>query len=183
MLGWAGNSAAVRCTFSSAAAKASSVAIIARSEPDRLSASPETACRWLVTIPGSPPPGRPMLTRAPAWSPPPAASASPHRRSASRSPIVNIWASSDPEAESAGQGVPVEYGQVTSGSSTVMMIRMTRKGPQGGTVMTYSQSENPRSRHHADQTRLYANRRWVPLTFTGKQINRKAKSVRRLRKR
>ncbi len=96
---------------------------------------------------------------------------------------VAIYASSDPEADSVGQGTKVGYGQVLSGSSTVMTIKMTPKGPRGATVLTYSESENPRSRHHGDQTRLYSKRKWVPVTFTGKQIRARAKSVKRLAQR
>lgn len=91
-----------------------------------------------------------------------------------------INASADPEADSAYEGTSVNYGQVVSGSSTVMMLKMTPRGPRGSTVLTYSQSENPRSRHHGDQTRLYSKGKWVPVTFTGKQIRRHARSVRHL---
>jgi acyl-homoserine-lactone acylase len=34
----------------------------------------------------------------------------------------------------------------------------------------YSQSENPSSAHYADQTRLYARERFLPLRFTERQI-------------
>ena len=88
---------------------------------------------------------------------------------------VDIFGSVDPAADTTAQGVPVKYGQVIYGSSTVMQIELTPKGPRGTTILTYSESENPRSPHHADQTRLYSKRKWIPLTFTANQIRRDAK--------
>ena len=41
-----------------------------------------------------------------------------------------------------------------TGSSFVMAAELTRDGPRGRAILRYSQSENPRSRHFADQTRL-----------------------------
>jgi acyl-homoserine-lactone acylase len=57
-----------------------------------------------------------------------------------------------------------------TGSSFVMAAELTREGPRGRAILRYSQSENPRSRHYADQTRLYARERWLPLRFTERQI-------------
>ena len=57
-----------------------------------------------------------------------------------------------------------------TGSSFVMAAELTRDGPRGHAVLRYSQSENPRSEHYADQTRLYAQERWLPLRFTDRQI-------------
>ena len=46
--------------------------------------------------------------------------------------------------------------------------------PNGGlearTMLTYSQSTDPHSRHYADQTRLYAKKTWVDFPWTSKQI-------------
>ena len=58
---------------------------------------------------------------------------------------VDISGSVNPAADSAAQGVPVRYGQVIYGSSTVMQIELTPQGPRGTTILTYSESENPRS--------------------------------------
>jgi acyl-homoserine-lactone acylase len=57
-----------------------------------------------------------------------------------------------------------------TGSSFVMAAELTRNGPRGRAILRYSQSENPRSRHFADQTRLYARERWLPMRFTERQI-------------
>jgi acyl-homoserine-lactone acylase len=58
-----------------------------------------------------------------------------------------------------------------TGSSFVMAAELTRKGPRGSAILRYSQSENPRSPHYADQTRLYSRERWLPLRFTERQIS------------
>jgi acyl-homoserine-lactone acylase len=39
-------------------------------------------------------------------------------------------------------------------------------------ILTYSQSENPRSRHSGDQTSLFSRRKWVPIVFTRRQVAR-----------
>jgi acyl-homoserine-lactone acylase len=59
-----------------------------------------------------------------------------------------------------------------TGASFVMTAALTADGPRGYAILRYSQSENPRSRHYADQTRLYARERWLPLRFTERQIRR-----------
>jgi acyl-homoserine-lactone acylase len=64
------------------------------------------------------------------------------------------------------QGVYRPY----TGSSFVMAAELTANGPRGRAILRYSQSENPRSAHYADQTRLYARERWLPLRFTERQI-------------
>ncbi len=58
-----------------------------------------------------------------------------------------------------------------TGSSFVMTAGFDAKGrPFGESVLTYSQSENPRSPHYADQTRLFSQRKLLPMRFTDKQI-------------
>jgi acyl-homoserine-lactone acylase len=84
----------------------------------------------------------------------------------------DIEAVVDPERASASQGVRVRYGQVIEGSSIVMQVELTGSGPKGTTVLTYSQSENPRSPHSGDQTKLFSAGKWVPITFTRAQIAR-----------
>ena len=62
-----------------------------------------------------------------------------------------------------------------TGSSFIMVAGFDRRGrPHGQAILTYSQSENPRSRHYSDQTRLYARKRWLPMRFTERQIRRDA---------
>ena len=42
--------------------------------------------------------------------------------------------------------------------------------PDAVTLLTYSQSEDPTSPHHADQTRLYSEKRWVTERFCREDI-------------
>jgi acyl-homoserine-lactone acylase len=57
------------------------------------------------------------------------------------------------------------------GSSFVMAAGFDAKGrPFGESVLSYSQSGNPRSPHYADQTRLFSRGEWLPMRFTEKQI-------------
>lgn len=68
-----------------------------------------------------------------------------------------------------GFGVP----EIVHGSSFIMAADMRgKKCPKVSTILTYSQSENPRSRHHADQTRLYSKKRWVTDRFCPRQQKR-----------
>jgi acyl-homoserine-lactone acylase len=58
-----------------------------------------------------------------------------------------------------------------TGSSFVMTMAFDSRGrPRGESVLSYSQSENPRSRHYADQTRLFSREGWKPMRFTERQI-------------
>lgn len=60
--------------------------------------------------------------------------------------------------------------QPDTGSSFVMAAALTRDGPRGHAILRHSQSENPRSPYYADQTRLYARERWLPMRFTERAI-------------
>jgi len=58
-----------------------------------------------------------------------------------------------------------------TGSSFVMTAGFDAKGrPRGASILTYSQSENPRSPYYADQTRLFSEQKWLPMRFTERQI-------------
>ncbi|MGV9688343.1 penicillin acylase family protein [Streptomyces sp. NPDC003444] len=60
---------------------------------------------------------------------------------------------------------------VTFGSSFVQQVRFTADGPpEAYSVTAYSQSADPTSPHHADQTRLFAASGWVTGRFTEEQI-------------
>ncbi|MFJ5785206.1 penicillin acylase family protein [Streptomyces hydrogenans] len=71
----------------------------------------------------------------------------------------------------------IEPGQVDGkldivfGSSFVQQVRFTADGPpETYSVLAYSQSANPNSPHHADQTKLFAAGGWVTERFTEEQI-------------
>jgi acyl-homoserine-lactone acylase len=57
------------------------------------------------------------------------------------------------------------------GSSFIMAVELTPRGPDTRTILTYSESANPDSPHHADQTVLYSRKQWVTERFTQAQIN------------
>ena len=66
--------------------------------------------------------------------------------------------------------------EVEHGTSYVQVVgwRAGRRGrcPDARTILTYSQSTNPNSPFFADQTRLYSDKRWVPVRFCGHNVRR-----------
>ncbi|HEY2671904.1 MAG TPA: penicillin acylase family protein [Rugosimonospora sp.] len=56
------------------------------------------------------------------------------------------------------------------GSSFIMAVEMTPQGPSTRTILTYSESSNPRSPHYADQTALFSRKQWVTERFTEAEI-------------
>jgi len=60
-----------------------------------------------------------------------------------------------------------------TGASFVMAVAYDRRGrPRGEAILSYSQSENPRSEHYDDQTRRFSRKRWLPMRFTERQVRR-----------
>ncbi|MFJ6793596.1 penicillin acylase family protein [Streptomyces sp. NPDC091268] len=60
---------------------------------------------------------------------------------------------------------------IVFGSSFIQVVRFTADGPpQTSSVLAYSQSADPTSPHHADQTKLFSTGRWVTERFTEEQI-------------
>jgi acyl-homoserine-lactone acylase len=60
---------------------------------------------------------------------------------------------------------------ITYGSSHIQSIAFLGDGRVSArTILTYSQSENPRSRWSLDQTRMFSRERWVRFPFTRAQI-------------
>ena len=74
------------------------------------------------------------------------------------------------------------YGDVEHGSSFMMAAQFVDgKCPvEAGTFVTYSQSENQRSKHAADYTRAFSNKRWNRVPFCRGEVRRKALSTRRV---
>jgi acyl-homoserine-lactone acylase len=56
------------------------------------------------------------------------------------------------------------------GSSFIMAVELTRHGPRASTLLTYSESANPTSPHHTDQTVLFSRKHWVTERFTEAEI-------------
>ncbi|HYH59940.1 MAG TPA: penicillin acylase family protein [Thermoleophilaceae bacterium] len=69
------------------------------------------------------------------------------------------------------------------GSSYVQVVTWSDgRCPNARSILTYSLSENPRSKHRADQTRLYSRKGWVRDRFCESQIRRSpALKVKRVR--
>jgi acyl-homoserine-lactone acylase len=70
-------------------------------------------------------------------------------------------------------------GVVHSGSSYVQAVTWTSGGacPEVATVLTYSESANPVSKHYADQTELFSRKGWVTAYFCPAQVTAHAVSV------
>jgi acyl-homoserine-lactone acylase len=64
------------------------------------------------------------------------------------------------------------YGQVDYGNSLVMTTELTSQGPVSQGILTYSEATNPKSPWYANMTKLYSQKRWVPLAFTSTQLER-----------
>jgi acyl-homoserine-lactone acylase len=64
----------------------------------------------------------------------------------------------------------VGYPDINSGAGFIMWMQFTDAGPVGESVLTFSQSPNPSSRHFADQTRLWSAMRTKPMLFKQRDI-------------
>ncbi|MGW0817374.1 penicillin acylase family protein [Streptomyces viridiviolaceus] len=63
------------------------------------------------------------------------------------------------------------YTEVTTGSSYIQAVGWDgTRCPVARTLLTYSQSSDPYSPHHADQTRLFSGERWVTSRFCERDI-------------
>ncbi|MFF8412916.1 penicillin acylase family protein [Streptomyces omiyaensis] len=82
---------------------------------------------------------------------------------------LGVWNKTEPVWNAAGGG----YVEVAHGTSHVQAVGWDGgRCPVARTLLTYSQSSNPASPHHSDQTRLYADERWVTSRFCEKDILR-----------
>ncbi|NGO78025.1 acylase [Streptomyces sp. YC504] len=65
------------------------------------------------------------------------------------------------------------YTEVSTGSSHIQAVGWDgSRCPVARTLLTYSQSPNPNSPHHSDQTRLFSQEKWVTSRFCEKDIHR-----------
>ena len=67
--------------------------------------------------------------------------------------------------------------KIRHGSSWIMTVEFTDKGPISQGVLSYSQSTNPTSPHAGDQTRLYSGKGWDDLHFTEASVRKAAVST------
>ncbi|MBH3339904.1 acylase [Pseudomonas mendocina] len=69
------------------------------------------------------------------------------------------------------QSRPVEqHLEVVGGSSYIQMVTFTEKGPLVRGLLAFSQSADPASSHHADQTRLFSQQEWPLIPYSDEQI-------------
>ncbi|TWI48810.1 acyl-homoserine-lactone acylase [Pseudoduganella flava] len=66
-----------------------------------------------------------------------------------------------------GQGGQFE---VSGGTSYLQVVGFDDAGPRALALLTYSQSADPSSPHHSDQTRRFSKREWIALPFTAAEI-------------
>ncbi|MFG3512759.1 penicillin acylase family protein [Streptomyces bobili] len=80
---------------------------------------------------------------------------------------LGVWNKIEAVWNPAGGG----YTEVTTGSSYMQAVGWDGgRCPVARTLLTYSQSSNPVSRHHDDQTRLFSGGKWVTSRFCEKDI-------------
>lgn len=70
---------------------------------------------------------------------------------------------------------------ITYGSSHIQSIAFLTKGVSARTILTYGQSENPRSPYSSDQTKLFSQEKWVSFPFTDAQVRSRTVRQERLR--
>ncbi|MEA2467728.1 MAG: acyl-homoserine-lactone acylase, partial [Thermoleophilaceae bacterium] len=64
------------------------------------------------------------------------------------------------------------------GSSYVQVVGWRRGAcPDARTILTYSQSTNPKSPFHSDQTKLFSQKKWVPVRFCQNAVRRGTKTL------
>lgn len=67
------------------------------------------------------------------------------------------------------------YGEVVQGSSLVLTTELTKNGPSGQGILTYSQSTDPTSPYFANMTKMFSKKKWVDLPYTKAQIKQAPK--------
>ena len=74
---------------------------------------------------------------------------------------------------------PKGFPNIPHGSSFVQVVHFPPKGcAEHRTILTYSQSTNPNSRHFGDQTRLFSKKRWVNSPFCASELKKANGSTR-----
>ncbi len=80
---------------------------------------------------------------------------------------LGVWNKIEPVWNPAGGG----YTEVSTGSSYLQAVGWDgSRCPVARTLLTYSQSSNPNSPHHSDQTRLFSGEKWVTSRFCERDI-------------
>lgn len=71
----------------------------------------------------------------------------------------------NPPTDLTPEGYVVNYG-----TSFIMTLEYTDKGPHAQAFLTYGQSDDPASPWHTDQTQLFADKAWRDILFTEEAI-------------
>jgi len=77
---------------------------------------------------------------------------------------------SNPARVSGSRLLTKEGYPVNRGSSFVMALEYTDRGPRAVAMLTYSQSGDPKSPLYYDQTELFSAKKWRRVVFTEKEI-------------
>ena len=59
---------------------------------------------------------------------------------------------------------------ITFGTSFIFAAELTATGPEAYALLSYSESSDPESPHHSDQTRAFSNKEWRKLAFSEADI-------------
>jgi len=73
-----------------------------------------------------------------------------------------------PGATARGVGIT----DLRHGDSYIHAVALSRRGPTGRFLVTYSQSTNPASPHFADMTAIYSAQSWADVAFSPAEITR-----------
>ncbi|WP_338693347.1 penicillin acylase family protein [Streptomyces sp. Q6] len=80
---------------------------------------------------------------------------------------LGVWNKVEPVWDPQGGG----YTEVAHGSSYIQAVGWDGgRCPVARTLLTYSQSSNPKSAHYSDQTRLFSQKKWVTERFCEQDI-------------
>jgi acyl-homoserine-lactone acylase len=70
------------------------------------------------------------------------------------------------------------FGPILGGSSFIQVTGWNNGPcPIGGSILTYSESDNPSSPHYDDQTKLFSKKQWVPDAFCMKAVLKATKQT------
>jgi acyl-homoserine-lactone acylase len=81
----------------------------------------------------------------------------------------------EPKAVPGSRALTEKGYPVVHGSSFLMALEFTDKGPRAKAFLTYSQSGDPTSPHFSDQTGLFANKQWRPVLFEVSAVRKDVK--------
>jgi acyl-homoserine-lactone acylase len=105
--------------------------------------------------------------------------------------VANLQMSGDPSDSPVAGVAPEKIGDsryltdagypVVHGSSFILTLAFEDDGPAAEAILSYSQSGNPNAGHFADQTTLYADKRWRPVAFEPEAVAADTRSIRVLR--